>query len=110
METTTILCISRFLTITKNNTYNRLSTKNSFDYIYEDTQYDKSIINSGNSCDVKYDKCIVHFTSRNYFGNYDSLIFQAYVYMNNNIIQIRYRDRMIVKTGDHSRVILQNVD
>jgi hypothetical protein len=67
----------------KNNTSNRFSTKNSFDYIYEDTQYDKSIINSGNSCDVKYDKCIVHFTSRNFFGSYDSLIFQAYVYMSN---------------------------
>jgi hypothetical protein len=70
----------------KTNTSNRFSTnstKNGFGYIYEDTQYDKDIIESGKSCNVKYDKCIVHFTSRNYFGNYDSLIFQAYAYMSN---------------------------
>lgn len=65
----------------KTNTSNRFSTKNGSGYLYEDTQYDKDII--GKSCDVKYDKCIVHFTSRNYFGNYDSLIFQAYAYMSN---------------------------
>lgn len=32
-------------------------------------------------CEVNYDKCIVHFTSRKFFENYDSLIFQAYIYM-----------------------------
>ena len=67
----------------KSNVSNRFLTKNGSGNLYEDTNYDKLIIESGNSCDVKYDKCIVHFTSRNYFGNYDSLIFQAYVYMNN---------------------------
>ena len=45
--------------------------------------YDHSDLDIKDSCDVKYDKCILHFTSRNYFGNYDSLIFQAYVYLNN---------------------------
>jgi hypothetical protein len=68
------------------NISNRFSSKSGGGYIYEDTQYDKKIIEKGEkgeSCDVTYDKCIVHFTSRNYFGNYDSLIFQAYVYMSN---------------------------
>ena len=69
----------------KVNASNRFSTKNGIEYLYEDTNYDKTIIENSdsNSCDVKYDKCIVHFTSRNYFGNYDSLIFQSYVYMKN---------------------------
>ena len=67
----------------KINLSNRYYTKRGRGYLYEDTQYDKDIINSNKSCDVKYDKCIVHFTSRNYFGNYDALIFQAYVYMSN---------------------------
>lgn len=68
------------------NFYNKVNTSNIFlseegnKYIYEDTNYDKDI---KESCDVKYDKCIVHFTSRNYFGDYDSLIFQAYGYLNN---------------------------
>lgn len=30
-------------------------------------------------CDVVFDKCIIHFTGSNYFGDYDSLIFQAFV-------------------------------
>lgn len=65
----------------KRNISNIFSTKNgNRGYIYENTNYDKDVVES---CDVKYDKCIVHFTSRNYFGNYDALIFQAYVYMNN---------------------------
>ena len=64
----------------KTNVSNKFSSKSGGGYIYEDTQYDKNIIES---CDVSYDKCIIHFTSRNYFGNYDSLIFQAYVYMSN---------------------------
>jgi len=68
------------------NFYSRVNTSNYFwsqngsGYVYDDTNYDKDI---NESCDVKYDKCIIHFTSRNYFGNYDSLIFQAYAYMKN---------------------------
>ena len=61
----------------KLNASNRYLTKSGRVYIYEDTNYDKDIVS------IKYDKCILHFTSRNYFGSYDSLIFQAYVYMNN---------------------------
>ena len=65
----------------KANTSNRFLTQNgSSGYVYEDTNYDKDI---NESCDVKYDKCVIHFTSRNYFGSYDSLIFQAYAYMKN---------------------------
>lgn len=67
----------------KTNISNRFYTKTDSGYIYENTNYDNGIINSGNSCDVKYDKCIIHFTSKNHFGNYDALIFQAYVYMKN---------------------------
>ena len=65
----------------KINSSNMYSSSNGMGYIYEDTDYDKDIIDSGKSCDVKYDRCIIHFTSRNFFGNYDSLIFQAYAYM-----------------------------
>jgi hypothetical protein len=65
------------------NSSNIFSTKTGNEYVYEDTNYDKDIQSEGKSCDFGYDKCILHFTSRNYFGNYDSLIFQAYVYMNN---------------------------
>ena len=72
------------------NSSNIFSSKTGRGYIYEDTNYDENIrlnsdsdSDSNGSCDVKYDKCIVHFTSRNYFGSYDSLIFQAYVYMKN---------------------------
>ena len=67
----------------KVNVSNRYLTRDGSGYIYEDTNYDKNIKESGESCDVKYDKCIIHFTSRNYFGSYDSLIFQAYAYMSN---------------------------
>ena len=31
------------------------------------------------SCDVFFDTCIIHFTGSNYFGDYDSLIFQAFI-------------------------------
>lgn len=31
------------------------------------------------SCDVYYDRCIIHFTNTNYFGDYDAIIFQAFV-------------------------------
>ena len=67
----------------KVNASNRFTNNGEIGFIYEDTNYDKDIVSKGDSCDVKYDKCIVHFTSRNYFGSYDSLIFQAYVYMKN---------------------------
>ena len=67
----------------KVNASNRFVSKNGGMYAYEDTNYDAYIKEKGESCDVKYDKCIVHFTSRNYFGNYDSLIFQAFVYLSN---------------------------
>lgn len=62
----------------KTNVSNRFLSRNGSGYLYVDTNYDANI---NESCDVRYDKCIVHFTSRNYFGSYDSLIFQAYVYM-----------------------------
>ena len=69
------------------NFYSKINASNRFltqsgngGYIYEDTNFDKDI---NESCDVKYDKCVIHFTSRNYFGSYDSLIFQAYAYMSN---------------------------
>ena len=67
----------------KMNASNIYSTKNGNMNIYVDTNYDKNIISTGKSCDVKYDKCMIHFTSRNYFENYDALIFQAYAYMKN---------------------------
>lgn len=35
-------------------------------------------------CDVVFDKCIIHFTGGNCFGDYDSLIFQAFVRDNYN--------------------------
>ena len=66
-----------------NNVSNVRYSKNSVEYLYEDTNYDKIIKESGKSFDVKYDKCVVHFTSRNYFENYDALVFQAYAYMKN---------------------------
>lgn len=66
----------------RTNVSNRFLTKSGSGYLYVDTNYDADIQNAGKSCDVRYDKCIVHFTSRNFFGNYDSLIFQAYAYMN----------------------------
>jgi hypothetical protein len=61
------------------NISNMFVSKSAKGHLYEEADF--NMINE--SCDVKYDKCIVHFTSKNYFGNYDSLIFQAYVYMNN---------------------------
>ena len=83
-ETQFVIAKSKYQNFySKVNTSNRYSTRDGSGYIYEDTNYDKDIKESGESCDVKYDKCIIHFTSRNYFGSYDSLIFQAYVYMSN---------------------------
>ena len=62
----------------RTNVSNRFLTKSGSGYMYIDTNYDSNI---KESCDVRYDKCIVHFTSRNFFGDYDSLIFQAYAYL-----------------------------
>ncbi len=64
----------------KTNSLNRFLSQTGTGYLYENTNYDENI---KDSCDVKFDKCIIHFTSRNYFGDFDSLIFQAYVYMKN---------------------------
>ena len=64
----------------RTNVSNRFLSKNGNGQLYVDTNYDKNI---NQRCDVSYDKCVVHFTSGNYFENYDSLIFQAYAYMNN---------------------------
>jgi hypothetical protein len=83
----------------KINASNRFLTKNGSDYIYEDTNYDKNILEKGESCDVKCDKCIIHFTSRNYFGNYDSLIFQTYAYMNNKT-KIYFASFLFKKTSN----------
>ena len=65
----------------RTNASNRFLTKTGSGYMYIDTNYDEKIQNDKKSCDVRYDKCIIHFTSRNYFGTFDSLIFQAYAYM-----------------------------
>lgn len=96
----------------KLNASNRFSSKSGSGYIYEDTNYDENIrLNNGSdsddsdsddnngSCDVRYDKCIVHFTSRNFFGNYDSLIFQTYVYMNNKN-KLYFASFLFKKTSD----------
>ena len=80
----------------KVNASNRYSTRDGSGCIYEDTNYDKDI---KESCDVKYDKCIIHFTSRNYFGSYDSLIFQAYAYMSNKA-KIYFASFLFKKTSN----------
>ena len=80
----------------KVNASNRYSTRDGSGCIYEDTTYDKDI---KESCDVKYDKCIIHFTSRNYFGSYDSLIFQAYAYMSNKA-KIYFASFLFKKTSN----------
>ena len=83
-ETQFVIAKSKYQNFfSKVNASNRFISNAGTDYIYENTNYDEDIKNAGKSCDVKYDKCIIHFTSRNYFGNYDALIFQAYAYMNN---------------------------
>ena len=83
-ETQFVIAKSKYQNFfSKVNASNRFTSNAGTDYIYENTNYDEDIKNAGKSCDVKYDKCIIHFTSRNYFGNYDALIFQAYAYMNN---------------------------
>lgn len=81
-ETQFVIAKSKYQNFfSKANASNRFLTKNGSGYTYLDTNYNSNIIKENKSCDVRYDKCIVHFTSRNFFGNYDSLIFQAYVYL-----------------------------
>lgn len=51
-------------------------------YKYDDktSQLSTEVIDFGNdedTCDVFFDTCIIHFTGSNYFGDYDSLMFQA---------------------------------
>lgn len=83
-ETQFVIAKSKYQNFfSKVNASNRFISNAGTNYIYENTNYDEDILKAGKSCDVKYDKCIIHFTSRNYFGNYDALIFQAYAYMNN---------------------------
>lgn len=43
---------------------------------------DNGIININEDCDIIFDKIRFHFTSRNFMGNYDGIIIQAYVYNN----------------------------
>ena len=85
------------------NASNIYTSKNGSGYIYENTNYDVNIKNNANnsngSCDVKYDRCIIHFTSKNYFGKYDSLIFQAYVYMKNKA-KLYFASFLFKKTSD----------
>ena len=83
-ETQFVIAKSKYQNFySKINASNRYLTRSGSGYVYEDTNYDATIKEKGESCDVKYDKCIIHFTSRNYFGSYDSLIFQTYAYMSN---------------------------
>ena len=83
-ETQFVIAKSKYQNFySKINASNRYLTRSGSGYVYEDTKYDAAIKETGESCDVKYDKCILHFTSRNYFGSYDSLIFQTYAYMSN---------------------------
>lgn len=83
-ETQFVIAKSKYQNFySKINASNRYLTRAGSGYVYEDTNYDAAIKETGESCDVKYDKCILHFTSRNYFGSYDSLIFQTYAYMSN---------------------------
>ena len=88
----------------KVHTLNRVSSKKGVEYMYEDTNYDENIrlnngVDSNGSCDVKYDKCIVHFTSRNFFGSYDSLIFQSYVYLKDKS-KLYFASFLFKKTSD----------
>jgi hypothetical protein len=83
----------------KINATNIYTTRNGSGYMYEDTNYDKSIREKKESCDIKYDRCVIHFTSGNYFGSYDSLIFQAYAYMSNKS-KLYFASFLFRKTSD----------
>lgn len=52
-----------------------------YDDVYGDTLVTREADFSGNSDsrDMFFDTCIIHFTGSNYFGDYDSLVFQATV-------------------------------
>jgi hypothetical protein len=100
---------NRYAFYNKTNTANVFFSQNGKEYLYEDTNYDKDIIEKINSnsdsdsdsdsCDVKYDRCVVHFTSRNYFGSYDGLIFQVYAYMKNHA-KFHFASFLLKKTSD----------
>ena len=70
--------------VAKSKYQNFFSPFNAHNRFMSKDMYEEVGINYGENvqkCEVKYDKCIVHFTSRKFFENYDSLIFQAYIYM-----------------------------
>ena len=58
-----------------------LNEKTGYRYDTKTSDLDTRIVTFENedSCDVFFDTCIIHFTGSNYFGDYDSLIFQAFV-------------------------------
>ena len=63
-ETQFVIAKSKYQNFfSKVNASNRFISNAGTDYIYENTNYDEDIKNAGKSCDVKYDKCIIHFTS-----------------------------------------------
>lgn len=83
-ETQFVVAKSKYQSFfSKSNASNIFTSNYNSGYIYENTNYDADIKANERSCYVKFDKCILHFTSKNIFGSYDSLIFQAYVYMSN---------------------------
>lgn len=57
-----------------------LNKETGYKYDSKTSQLSTEVIDFGNdedACDVFFDTCIIHFTGSNYFGDYDSLIFQA---------------------------------
>ena len=58
-----------------------LNEKTGYRYDTKTSDLDTRIVTfeDEDSCDVFFDTCIIHFTGSNYFGDYDSLIFQAFV-------------------------------
>lgn len=58
-----------------------LNEKTGYRYDTKTSDLDTRIVTFENedSCDVFFDTCIIHFTGSNYFGDYDSLVFQAFV-------------------------------
>ena len=58
-----------------------LNEKTGYRYDTKTSDLDTKIVTfeDEDSCDVFFDTCIIHFTGSNYFGDYDSLIFQAFV-------------------------------
>ena len=58
-----------------------LNEKTGYRYDTKTSDLDTRIVTfeDEDSCDVFFDTCIIHFTGSNYFGDYDSLVFQAFV-------------------------------